>query len=270
MTSHAPTVGDLLRDWRKRRRLSQLDLASDAEISPRHLSFVETGRAQPSREMILHLAEQLEVPVRERNLLLVAAGFAPMFPERPLGDPALEAARKAVTLVIEAQRPFPAFAVDRHWTVIASNAALPELYVGCSAELLAQPINALRLSLHPEGMAPRIRNLPEWRAHLLAVLRKQVDVTADPVLIELHRELAGYPLSGGRRADPAPPDPEGVVVPLQVATEAGVLSFFSTTTLFGTPVDVTLSEIAIESLFPADAATAALVRRLEEKRAKVG
>src|SRR5262249_49083884 len=153
----------------------------DAEISPRHLSFVETGRAQPSREMILHLAEQLEVPVRERNLLLVAAGFAPIFPERPLGDPALEAARKAVTLVIEAQRPFPAFAVDRHWTVIASNAALPELYVGCSAELLAQPINALRLSLHPEGMAPRIRNLPEWRAHLLAVLRKQVDVTADPV-----------------------------------------------------------------------------------------
>jgi len=251
-------VGEHLRDWRQRRRLSQLDLASEAEISARHLSFLETGRSQPSREMILHLAEQLEIPMRERNVLLVAAGFAPIFPERSLDDPALAPARKAIALVLEGQKPYPAFALDRHWNIAASNSALPQLYEGVAPELLERPVNAMRLSLHPKGLSPRIVNLAEWRAHLLHRLRAQVELTADPKLIELQRELRSYP---------APPDPPGrnahdVVVPFKVRLGESILSFFSTTMVFGTPVDVTLSELALESFFPADAETAAAVQRL--------
>jgi len=178
-------VGGLIRQWRQRRRLSQLDLACDAGISTRHLSFVETGRAQPSRDMLLHLSEQLDVPVRERNVLLVAAGYAPIFPERPLEDPALAAARAAVDLVLERQKPYPAFALDRHWRIVASNSALPELYDDVAADLLKRPVNAMRLSLHPRGLAPRILNLGEWRAHLLFRLRRQVELTADAALIDL-------------------------------------------------------------------------------------
>ena len=187
-------VGSLLREWRQRRRLSQLELACDAGISTRHLSFVETGRAQPSRDMLLHLSEQLEVPVRERNVLLVAAGYAPIFPERPLADPALAAARAAIDLVLERQKPYPAFALDRHWRIVASNAALPQLYDGVAPELMQPPVNAMRLSLHPRGLAPRIANLGEWRAHLLYRLRREVELTADPVLIELLQEVGGYPM----------------------------------------------------------------------------
>src|ERR1700756_3180434 len=178
-------VGHLLREWRQRRRLSQLALACDAGISTRHLSFIETGRAQPSRDMVLHLSEQLEVPVRERNVLLVAAGFAPMFPERPLEDPALTAARAAVDLVLERQKPYPAFALDRHWHVVASNAALPELYGGVEPELLRPPVNVMRLSLHPNGLAPRIANLAEWRAHLLFRLRRQAALRPPAGLVDL-------------------------------------------------------------------------------------
>jgi transcriptional regulator with XRE-family HTH domain len=174
MLDRREPVGGLLRRWRQRRRLSQLDLAGDAGISTRHLSFVETGRAHPSREMLLHLSEQLDVPVRDRNVLLVAAGYAPVFPERPLTDPALTAARSAVDLVLERQKPYPAFALDRQWRVVVSNAALPELYQGVAADLLQPPVNAMRLSLHPQGLAPRIVNLAEWRAHLLYRLRRQV------------------------------------------------------------------------------------------------
>jgi len=250
-------VGELLREWRRRRRLSQLDLACDAEISTRHLSFLETGRAAPSREMVLRLAEHLEVPMRERNALLLAAGFAPSFPERPLDDPALTAARQAVAVVLDRQAPYPAFALDRHWTVVASNGALPELYDGVAAELLARPVNALRLSLHPQGLAPRIANLGEWRAHLLARLARQVEMSADATLTELQRECTAYPAPAEET-----PDPTGVLVPLRIATEAGMLSFFSTTTVFGTPLDVTLSELAIELFFAADERTDALVRRL--------
>src|SRR6202050_576157 len=187
-------VGGLLRQWRQRRRLSQLDLAGDAEISTRHLSFLETGRAQPSRDMVLLLSEQLDVPIRERNVLLVAAGFAPVFPERALDDPALAAARAAIDLVLERQKPYPAFALDRHWRIVASNAALPELYDGVAPDLLQPPVNAMRLSLHPRGLAPRIANLAEWRAHLLYRLRREVELTADPVLIELLQEVGGYPM----------------------------------------------------------------------------
>jgi transcriptional regulator with XRE-family HTH domain len=186
-------VGGLLRQWRQRRRLSQLDLACDAGISTRHLSFVETGRAQPSRDMLLLLSEQLDVPVRERNVLLVAAGYRADFPGTATADPALAPARAAIDLVLERQKPYPAFALDRHWHIVASNAALPELYEGVAPELLEPPVNALRLSLHPQGLAPRIVNLAEWRGHLLYRLRRQVELTADAALIELLREVSAYP-----------------------------------------------------------------------------
>jgi transcriptional regulator with XRE-family HTH domain len=257
-------VGELLREWRQRRRLSQLALACEAEISTRHLSFVETGRALPSRDMVLRLAEHLEVPMRERNALLLAAGFAPLFGERTLDDPALQAAREAVAIVLDRQKPYPAFALDRHWRIVASNRALPQLYEGVAPDLLAPPVNALRLSLHPRGLAPRIANLAEWRAHLLARLRRQVDLAADAALTELLREVLSYPAPDG--AAPTV-EPGAVLVPLRIATVAGVLSFFSTTTVFGTPLDVTLSELAIELFFPADAATDAIVRRLDSATA---
>src|SRR3954447_8083530 len=193
----AQPAGNLLREWRQRRRMSQLDLASEAEISSKHLSFLETGRSLPSRDMLLHLADQLAIPLRERNILLIAAGYAPVFPERSLEDPALHVARKAVELVLAGHEPSPALAVDRHWTLIASNNAIPPLLAGVDAALLQPPVNVLRLSLHPAGLAPRIANLPEWRAHLLARLRHQIDVTADGELIKLLDELSGYPAPGG-------------------------------------------------------------------------
>jgi len=252
-------VGTLLREWRQRRRLTQLDLALDADISPRHLSFVETGRAQPSREMLLHLLEELAIPLRERNTLLVAAGFAPMYRERKLDDAALARAREAIDLVLEAQKAFPAFALDRHWNIAASNRALQDLYEGVAEELLEPPVNAMRLSLHPKGIAPRIENLAEWRAHLLARLRKQVELTADPVLKDLLKEVSGYPAPEFRA--PEAGLEHAVLVPLKIRTKLGVLSFMSTTTVFGTPVDVTLSELAIEMFFPADEATARAVRQ---------
>lgn len=255
-------VGDHLRAWRQRRRLSQLDLALEAEISTRHLSFMETGRAAPSRDMVLRLAERLDVPLRERNVLLVAAGYAPLFPERPLADPALQAARKAVDLVLAGHEPYPALAIDRHWTLIAHNGAVPSLLAGIDAALLQPPLNVLRLGLHPQGLAPRIANLPEWRAHLLERLRRQVEVTADPVLAELLKELRDYPVPGEPGSSAAARDFAGVAVPFQLRTAGGVLSFFSTTTVFGTPVEITLSELALESFFPADAATAEALQRL--------
>lgn len=259
-------IGGLLREWRQRRRLSQLDLALEADISTRHLSFLETGRSRPSRDMILHLAERLEVPLRERNLLLVAAGFAPVFPERRLDDPALAAARKAVDLLLAGHEPYPALAVDRHWTLLAANAAIGRLIGGAAPALLQPPVNVLRLSLHPDGLAPAIANYAEWRAHILDRLRRQVEVTADPVLVALMAELAAYPApgGGGRAKTVLNPDYAGVVVPLRLATSDGTLSLFSTTTVFGTPVDVTLSELALETFFPADAATAEALRRLAQ------
>jgi transcriptional regulator with XRE-family HTH domain len=252
-------VGDLLREWRQRRRLSQLDLASEAEVSARHLSFLETGRSQPSRDMVLHLAEQLDVPLRDRNVLLHAAGYAPVFPERPLDDPALKSARQAIDRVLAGHEPNPALAVDRHWTLIASNAATRRLLAGTEPTLLRPPVNVLRLSLHPQGLAPRTANLGEWRDHLLARLRRQIDISGDPVLTRLLRELRDYP---------SPDEPHGthdataVVVPFRLITDAGILAFFSTTTVFGTPIDITLSELAVEAFFPADQQTAETLRRL--------
>ena len=264
MMSSARPVGDLLREWRGRRRMSQLDLACEADISTRHLSFVETGRAQPSRDMILHLAERLDVPLRERNALLVAAGYAPVFPERTLADPAMAVARRAVDLVLSGHEPYPALAVDRQWTLLASNKAVTPLLAGAATELLQPPVNVLRLSLHPSGLAPRIANLRQWRTHLLARLQHQIDVTADPLLLELLSELQGYAVPDGAATVEGVSEEEyaGIVVPLQLVTDAGTLAFFSTTTMFGTPVDITLSELAIESFFPADANTAAILGRL--------
>lgn len=253
-----PAVGDLLRDWRRRRRLSQLDLACQADISSRHLSFLETGRSSPSREMLLHLADQLDVPLRERNRLLVAAGFAPVFSERSLDDPSLEAARTVVDLILRGHEPFPALAVDRHWTLVAANGAVGPLLEGIAPSLLEPPVNVLRLSLHPEGAASRIVNFAEWRDHLLVRLRRQVETSGDAVLAALHDELSGYPLPPGARDEAASPsgrDYAGVAIPLRLAVDGGTLSFISTTTVFGTPVDVTVSELALETFFPADAPT---------------
>ena len=255
-------VGDLLREWRQRRRLSQLQFACDAEISTKHLSFLETGRSQPSRDMVLRLAQLLEVPLRERNALLVSAGFAPVFPQRTLDDPAMTLARHAIDMVLKGHEPYPALAVDRHWNLVAANNAIGLMMEGVDPALLVPPTNVLCASLHPKGLAPRIVNLSEWRAHVLLRLRQQVDVSADARLEALYQELLSYSASGN---DSPPPGPyASMVVPLQVATPHGVLSFFSTTTMFGTPVEVTLSELAIESFFPADTATAEILRAISQ------
>jgi len=260
----ARSIGDHLRAWRQRRRMSQLDLASEADISTRHLSFVESGRSQPSRDMVLHLAERLDVPLRDRNVLLVSAGFAPIFPERQLQDPQLRSARRAVELVLTGHEPYPALAVDRHWQLVAANAALERLLGGAAPSLLVPPINVLRLSLHPDGLAPRIANLAQWRQHLLARLRRQVELSADPVLADLLDELRKYPApaSSGRPTDGLNGDYGGVVIPLRLVSEGAILSFFSTTTVFGTPLDITLSELALEAFFPADPTTAESLSRL--------
>jgi transcriptional regulator with XRE-family HTH domain len=261
------TVGDLLREWRQRRRMSQLLLATEAEISTRHLSFVESGRAVPSREMVMHLAERLDVPLRARNALLVAAGYAPLFRERALSDPQLAAAREAVELVLKGHEPYPALAIDRHWTIVAANTALAPLLAGASPELLKPPVNALRLSLHPDGIAASIVNWHAWREHVLTRLQRQIDVSGDETLSALRDELAAYPAPPG--ADAADKDDTAVsqiAVPLRLRTPIGVLSFFSTTTVFGTPVDVTLSELAIEAFFPADQQTAAALREFAESQ----
>jgi transcriptional regulator with XRE-family HTH domain len=251
--------GDQLRQWRQHRRLSQLALSLEAGISARHLSFVETGRSQPSRELVLRLAERLEVPLRERNAMLMAAGYAPMYPQRSLDDPALSAAREAVEQVLTAHEPHPALAIDRHWNMVMANRMIAPLLAGVPPSLLVAPVNVLRLSLHPQGLAPRILNLPEWRAHLFERLGQQIAVTADPRLRDLLAELE---VLGGAVAAPRPAQ-QVIAVPLRLATPLGELALISTTTIFGTPVDVTLSELAIESFFPADAVTAQRLRALQ-------
>lgn len=253
-----PPVGELLRTWRRRRRLSQLEFSVRADISSRHLSFLETGRSAPSRDMVLHLAEELDLPLRERNRLLVAAGYAPTYPEAVLDAPRMATVRAAVRQVLRGHEPHPALAVDRSWQIVDGNAALAWLTEPVAPWLLAPPANALRISLHPEGLAPHIVNLAQWRAHILARLRRQVELSGDPALAELEDELRGYP--GGRTDPPVPaPGPEQIVVPLRVRRGGMELAFFSTTTTFGTPLDITVAELVIESFYPADAATAAAV-----------
>ena len=254
-------VGDLVREWRQRRGVSQLRLALKADVSARHLSFVETGRARPSRDMVLRLSEQLGIPLRQRNALLLAAGYAPAFHERSLDDPALAGARKAIDRLLAGHEPYPALAVDRHWNIAATNRSVAPLLVDVSPALLEPPVNALRLALHPGGAAPRIANLAEWRHHVFERLQHQIDATADPVLIDLLRELREYPGPPDTEHAVSPGDSR-VLVPLKLVSPVGILNLISTTMVFGTPLDVTLSELALETFFPADEATAELLRQM--------
>ena len=247
-------VGELLRGWRRHRRVSQLDLAVQAGVSSRHISFLETGRSRPSRQMVLHLADQLEVPLRDRNTLLVAAGFAPEYARTPLEDPGMLAARAAIDLVLDGHAPYPALAVDRYWNILAANSALGLLMTGVSPHLLEAPVNVLRVTLHPQGVAPRIVNLSSLRQHLLVRLLRPIQITADPQLVDLHTELESYPIP---EHEPPEPHPFGdFAIPLQLESEHGIMSFISTITVFGGVHDLTLDELAIESFYPADEATA--------------
>ena len=252
-----PAVGQLLREWRERRRISQLDLSIQAEISARHLSFVETGRSQPTSGMILRLSEQLDVPLRERNALLLAGGYAPAYPEHSLDEPQLTRLRAALRQILTGHEPYPALVVNRWWEMLDGNAAIAVLTEGCDPALLTSPVNALRVSLHPDGMAPRIANLAEWRAHILERLHRQVHTTRDPRLAELHAELAAYP--GGVTERPELTD---VAVPLRLRRGDQELAFFSMTAIVGAPLDVTVAEVAIESFYPADAETAAALHAI--------
>lgn len=267
MTSEGQSVGVMLRDWRQRRRLSQLELACEAEISTRHLSFIETGRSLPSRAMVLRLAERLEVPLRERNVLLTAAGYAPSFRERSLEDPELRAAQETIEALLKGHEPYPALVIDRHWTMVAWNRAVAPFLEVARRELVKPPMNAMRITLHPEGLAPRIANYLEWREHAMARLRRQIDLTADPALMALLEELRGYPIPATAAERPRPDSQSArhrVAIPFQLITEAGVLSFISTTTVFGTPIDITLSELALETFFPTDPPTATALRRMAD------
>ncbi|WP_019925946.1 helix-turn-helix domain-containing protein [Nocardia sp. BMG111209] len=250
---HSPTAGDLLRHWRTTRRLSQLELAGRADTSARHLSFIETGRATPSRQMILHLSDNLDIPLRERNRLLLAAGFAPVYAEPDLDTTAMAPVRTAIRQILTGHEPYPALAVDMHWTMVDANAGAALFLDGIPADLLAPPVNALRLSLHPRGLAPRIANLAEWRGHLLDRLQRQIDVTGSADAAALYAELSAYP---GGADHTGLPEPDQAVVPLRLRHEDRELSFLSVTSVFGTPMNITVAELAIESFFPADTATA--------------
>jgi len=252
-----PTVGGLLREWRQQRHMSQLDLASLAGVSSRHLSFVETGRARPSREMVLHLAEELEVPLRERNSLLLAAGYAPAYRTTDLDAEDMRPVREAIDRILASHNPFPAVVVDRGWHMVAANDGVGPLLQGVADELLVPPVNVLRLTLHPAGMAPRIVNFEEWSQHLLHRLRRQYLLTRDTGTGELYDELCSYPGVVGGDSPAEGEAPDLLAVPLRYRTDAGELAFISTVTTFGTAVDITLAELAIEAFLPADAATAA-------------
>jgi transcriptional regulator with XRE-family HTH domain len=252
------SVGTLLRDSRRRRRLSQLDLALEAGVSARHLSFLETGRSRPSREMVLHLADELDVPLRERNQMLLAAGFAPAYGEPTIDAPETAAVRDALDLVLTGHEPYPAAVIDRWWNLVAANRSVALFTAGVAPELLAPPANVLRLSLHPDGMAPRIANLAEWRGHLLDRMRREVAATADPTLAALSEEVSGYP---GGEAE-VQHTGGAIVVPLRIRSGDEGLAFFSTVATFGTAVDITVAELAIEAFFPADAATEEALRTL--------
>jgi transcriptional regulator with XRE-family HTH domain len=248
-----PSIGDHLRDWRQRRRMSQLDLALEAEISARHLSFIETGRARPSRDMVLNLAERLDVPLREQNAMLLAAGYAPAFSENSFDSQALADARRAVDAILKAHEPWPAVVVDRQWTLVAANAAVALFLAGVEPALVQPPVNVLRLALHPEGMAPRIVNFDAWSTHILTRLRRDAFATGDARLADLYRELSALaPAAASNDHD------VGILLPLVLRGDGGrELRFINTITNFGTPADVTLAELSLETFFPADEATRA-------------
>jgi len=259
----AQDLGGLLRDWRRRRRMRQLDLASDAEISSKRLGLMETGRLKPSRRILLHLAACLDVPLRQKNALLSAAGFDPLFEEHAFHVPALDIFRRGIETVLAAHDPCPALVVDRHWTMLSANRAVAHLVAGAEPLLLRPPVNVVRLFLHPAGLASRIVNLAQWRAHLIARLLRQIDLSGDSRL-DMTEEIRDYPYP--RDCASLEQVESGVVAtPFRLATIDGVLSFFSTTTLFRTPVDITVSELAIEAFLPADAETAKIMRRVAQR-----
>ncbi|MFI5684246.1 helix-turn-helix domain-containing protein [Streptomyces sp. NPDC051636] len=255
-------VGPLLRAWRERRRISQLELALRADSSARHISFIETGRSRPSEEMVLRLAEHLEVPVRERNALLLAAGYAPHYPETPLDDPALDALRDGMERLIQGYEPYPALVVDATYTVVAANRGIAMLLEGVPESLMAPAPNAMRLTLHPEGLAPRIRNLREWRGHLLAQMERQIALHRSDALRALYEEVAAYPVPQEAPEE----EPAGPVayfaLPMRIEHEGRTLSFVSSISTFNTPIDVTVAELAIETFLPADPATAKYLHSL--------
>jgi len=259
--SHAP-VGVLLREWRARRRVSQLDLSLSVGVSARHLSFIETGRSRPSPEMVLALAEGLEIPLRERNTLLLAAGFAPHYPSRPLEDPALSPARDAVQRLLDAHDPYPGVVIDRCWNIVGANAAASALTAGLPEELLGPPVNIYRLSLHPAGLAGRTLNFGEWAGYLLHQLQRTIALTGDPVLRALDKEVRGYRgVETAAKPWGTPSDSASLLVPFELDLGGGrQLSMFTTLTTFGTPLDVTLAELAVELFYPADAESARLLR----------
>jgi transcriptional regulator with XRE-family HTH domain len=260
MMQQALAFGVLLRRWRVRRRMTQMDLAIAAGSSTRHLSCLETGRSRASREMVLRLCEHLAIPLRDRNTLFLAAGFAPTYQERSLNE--LATARMAIERIVQAHLPYPAYALDRHWNVVFSNGALPQLYEGCSPELLRKPISAVRLLLHPLGIGPRIVNYDDWREHTVSVLKQQIQTRPEPSIEALLVEIGSYSAPSGPRTPATADGPGCYAMPLQIATRLGVVSFPSTTTVFGTPTDVTLSELAMEMLFPADDATVRIVQTM--------
>ncbi|MFG2888977.1 helix-turn-helix domain-containing protein [Streptomyces sp. NPDC048248] len=253
-------VGALLRAWRDRRRISQLELALRADSSARHISFIETGRSRPSAELVLRLAEHLDVPVRERNALLVAAGYAPRFPETPMDDPSMEALRTGMERMLTAYEPFPALVMDGTYDVQAANRGIAVLLEGVDASLLRPPLNAMRITLHPRGLAPRIRNFLEWRAHLFAQMERQLALLRSAPLRALHDEVRGYPLPDGGREAAALGEHPPFALPLRIEHRGAVLSFISTLATFNTPMDVTVSELAVETFLPADPQTAAALR----------
>ncbi|MEW2255960.1 helix-turn-helix transcriptional regulator [Streptomyces sp. NPDC047869] len=255
-------AGRLLRSWRERRRMSQLELALRADSSARHISFIETGRSRPSEEMVLRLAEHLQVPVRERNALLLAAGYAPRYPETPLDDPALDALRDGMERLIQGYEPYPALVVDAGYTVVAANRGIALLLEGVAEELMTPAPNAMRLTLHPDGLAPRIRNLREWRGHLLAQMERQIALDRSDQLRALYEEVAGYPVPEDAPGDePAGPVPY-FALPLRIEHDGRILSFVSSISTFNTPMDVTVAELAIETFLPADPATSKYLHTL--------
>ena len=263
-----PPVGELLRGWRQRRRLSQLDLSLEAEVSTRHLSFVETGRSKPSREMVLHLAEHLDVPLRERNPLLIAGGYAPVYQATEFTAPEMEAARDAVEKLLRAHEPYPAILVDRRWNLVSANAAAMLLVEGVDPSLIEPPVNVLRTSLHPRGLAPRIINLGQWSDHIIDNLRRTIAMTGDEELRALETELVGYAREMGVEPAPASDAPRSIAIPMRLrpfeATDQE-LQFITMIATFGTPLDITLAELALETFLPADAHTAAFLHAKTEE-----
>jgi transcriptional regulator with XRE-family HTH domain len=255
-------AGPLLREWRDRRRRSQLDLALDVGVSTRHLSFVETGRAKPSPELVLAIAQHLEVPLRERNTLLMAAGFAPRYHETPLDAPDMERMTASLQRMLDAHHPYPGVVLDRQWNVVLTNMAAAVLASGLPAELTGPPLNIFRVSLHPDGLASRTLNFDEWGSYLVTQLRRQVSLTGDGQLAALLDEVSAYPNVAeltARKGWTSWPE-QSLLIPFRVDFDGVELSMFTTLTTFGTPRDITLDELAVELFFPADDATEAILR----------